>query len=168
MIRALTDAWIQRQPGAASEACAQSVRALQKITTSYRPSGLRVLIVEDNPVNQRVASRLLERLGTRADVAGNGREALAMTQELPYDVVFMDCQMPEMDGYEAARRIREMEGPNRNVQIIALTADVLEGSRERCLAAGMNGFIAKPTKLSDFIAVLGDRLVQAPEEFAVS
>jgi CheY-like chemotaxis protein len=126
------------------------------------------LVVEDNPVNPRVALRLLERLGTRADVAGNGREALAMLGKFPYDVVFMDCQMPEMDGYEATERLRCTEGSNRNVRIIALTADALAGSRDRCLAAGMNAFIAKPTRLTDFVAALGDKLVQVTEESLVS
>ena len=91
--------------------------------------------------------RMLERLGLRADVAGNGRQAVEMVQFNPYDVIFMDCQMPEMDGYEASAEIRRRGGQNPLVTIIAMTADVLKGNRERCIAAGMNSFISKPVKL---------------------
>jgi CheY-like chemotaxis protein len=87
-------------------------------------------------------------------VAGNGREALGKMLLVPYDVIFMDCQMPEMDGYEAAAEIRRREGQNPRVTIIAMTADVLKGSRERCVKAGMNTFISKPVKLQDLIKAL--------------
>ena len=101
---------------------------------------------------------MLERLGLRADVAGNGREALEMALLAPYDVIFMDSQMPEMDGYESAAEIRRREGPNQRVTIIAMTADVLKGSRERCLEAGMNSFISKPVKLDDVIKALQQKI----------
>jgi signal transduction histidine kinase/CheY-like chemotaxis protein len=130
----------------------------QSVAGRFAESSLRVLVVEDNAVNQRVAIRMLERLGLSADVAGNGREALAMALLAPYDVIFMDCQMPEMDGYESAAEIRRREGPNQRVTIIAMTADVLKGSRERCLEAGMNSFISKPVKLDDLIKALQQKI----------
>ncbi len=115
---------------------------------------VRVLIAEDNAVNQRVACRMLERLGIRADVAGNGREALGMMDLQPYDLVFMDCQMPEMDGYEAAQEIRRREGSERRVALVAMTAEAMSGSRECCIEAGMDDYIAKPIKLEDVMAAI--------------
>jgi PAS domain S-box-containing protein len=109
---------------------------------------IRALIVEDNMVNQVVAKRMLERLGVRSDVASNGREALEMLAVLPYDMVFMDCQMPEMNGYEATAAIRKIEGPNRGLTVIAMTAEALASSREECLSAGMDDYIIKPVKFS--------------------
>jgi signal transduction histidine kinase/ActR/RegA family two-component response regulator len=109
----------------------------------------RVLVVDDNAVNQRVAVRMLERLGLRIDVAGNGLEAVRMLRELPYDAVFMDCQMPEMDGYAATREIRRTEKPGQHMAIIAMTAEALAGAREHCLSAGMDDYISKPVKLDD-------------------
>jgi signal transduction histidine kinase/CheY-like chemotaxis protein len=94
-------------------------------------AGLRVLVADDNVVNQRVAVRMLEKFGLRADVAGNGKEAIRMMRALPYDAVFMDCQMPEIDGYEATREIRRTETPGQHVVIIAMTAEALSGARER-------------------------------------
>jgi CheY-like chemotaxis protein len=113
-----------------------------------------VLVAEDNVVNQKVAVRMLERLGLRADVAANGREAVRMFELLPYDLVFMDCQMPEMDGYEAAQEIRRREGPGRRVPIIAMTADAMAGCREQCLGAGMDDFIAKPVAMEALFEAL--------------
>jgi len=107
---------------------------------------VRVLVAEDNIVNQMVAVRMLEKLGMRPDLAADGREAIEMFRLLPYDLIFMDCQMPEMDGYEAARAIRGREGAGPHVPIVAMTADVLAGCREQCLAAGMNDHIGKPIK----------------------
>ena len=115
---------------------------------------IRVLVAEDNVVNQKVAIRMLERLGLRADVAANGLETVRMFETLPYDLVFMDCQMPEMDGYEATRRIRRRQEPGRQVAIIAMTADAMEGCREQCLAAGMDDFIAKPVAMKALFEAL--------------
>ena len=115
---------------------------------------LRVLVAEDNVVNQKVAILMLKTLEFRVDVAANGIETLEMFELLPYDVIFMDCQMPEMNGYEAALEIRRREGGRRHVTIIAMTAEVIEGSRERCIAAGMDGYISKPVNMNAIVAVL--------------
>ena len=104
----------------------------------------RVLLAEDNVVNQKVAQRMLEGFDCRVDIAADGREALTMLRRFPYDIVFMDCQMPEMDGFEATREIRAQAGPAADIPIVALTANALSGDRERCLEAGMNDHVAKP------------------------
>ena len=106
----------------------------------------RILLVEDNLVNQKVAQRLLERQGHRVDLAGNGVEALAALREQAYDLVLMDCQMPEMDGFEATRRLRDPALGLRNpaIPVIALTANAMQGDRERCIEAGMSDYLAKP------------------------
>jgi signal transduction histidine kinase/DNA-binding response OmpR family regulator len=114
----------------------------------------RVLVVEDNTVNQMVAARLLEKLGCRVDVAANGREAVEMTGLLPYDAIFMDCQMPEMDGFEATREIRRREGSSIHRLIIAMTANAMQGDRERCLNAGMDDYVSKPMRKADLIKAL--------------
>ncbi|MEO8945594.1 MAG: response regulator [Gemmatimonadaceae bacterium] len=110
----------------------------------------RVLVAEDNPVNQRVASHMLNKLGYRCDIASNGLEAVEMLAQLPYDLVLMDCQMPELDGYSATRAIRERENSgSRHTPIIAMTANAMREDRARCLDAGMDGFIPKPIALEE-------------------
>ncbi len=109
-----------------------------------RLSSARILLVEDNSVNQKVASRILERLGYRCDVAGNGQEGLDAVRDRPYDLVLMDCQMPVLDGYQATRRIRELSEPVCRVPVIAMTAEALQGDRERCIEAGMDDYLSKP------------------------
>ena len=113
---------------------------------------VRILVAEDNQVNQMVACGQLRKLGYAADVAANGLEALECVRRIPYDVIFMDCQMPELDGYEASRQIRQAEqglSPGRQpVHIIAMTANAVLGDREKCLDAGMDDYISKPVRLA--------------------
>jgi CheY-like chemotaxis protein len=117
-------------------------------------SRVRILVVEDNAINQKVAVHLLSRLGYLSHVAGHGAEALEMVQKYPYDLVLMDCQMPVMDGFEAARAIRAAGEPFMCVPIVALTASVLPGQRAKCLAAGMNDYLAKPVRKEALDAIL--------------
>ena len=110
------------------------------------PGTLRVLVVDDNSVNQKVAARMLTRLGCRVDLAANGREALDLVRQVGYDVVFMDCMMPEMDGYESTAAIRQLPSEASRTPIIAMTANAMQGDRERCLAAGMDDYLSKPVQ----------------------
>ncbi|MCP3964708.1 MAG: response regulator [bacterium] len=116
-------------------------------------AGHRILVTEDNPINQLIARKHLELLGYNVDVADNGVEALEAIARNSYDLVLMDCQMPELDGYEATRRLRRQLG-GRRLPVVALTAHVLHGDRERCLAAGMNDYLAKPFHQDNLCAVL--------------
>ena len=113
-----------------------------------------VLVVEDNHVNQLVAVGILEYLGYTTEVAGNGLEALASHTRTPFAAMLMDCQMPEMDGYAATREIRRLEGRGPRIPIIAMTAGVAEGERDRCQAAGMDDYISKPVDPQQLAAAL--------------
>ncbi len=115
---------------------------------------LKILLAEDNAVNQKLAIRLLAQMGYDADIAGNGLEAIAALERTPYDVILMDVQMPELDGLGATRRIRSGVGDRRDVRIVAMTANALAGDREACLEAGMNDYVSKPIRPAELAAAL--------------
>lgn len=123
----------------------------------------RVLLVEDNHINQKVAQCMLLAMGVTVDIANNGLEALASLQRMTYSLVLMDCQMPEMDGWTATRRIREMEAHRPDgrpaLPIIALTANALKGDKERCLEAGMTDYLAKPVSKAALAKALQQHLL---------
>lgn len=137
-----------------------SPRLITRHTLAEHAAHQRILVVEDNTVNQKLAVRMLEKLGYRPDLVENGREALAALEAGTYDAVLMDCQMPVMDGFEATAAIRNNEAagkkyvPVGHLPIIAVTANAMQGDRERCLAAGMDAYLAKPIKLDDIRATL--------------
>jgi CheY-like chemotaxis protein/HPt (histidine-containing phosphotransfer) domain-containing protein len=126
------------------------------ITPIRRYFSGRVLVAEDNAVNQRLTAAQLARQGLHADIVGNGSEALAAIAQLPYDLVLMDCQMPEMDGYQATREIRarEAQSGQRRLPVVAMTANAMSGDRDLCLAAGMDDYLAKPVRMESLIDVL--------------
>jgi CheY-like chemotaxis protein/HPt (histidine-containing phosphotransfer) domain-containing protein len=115
---------------------------------------MRILVVEDHVVNMKVALHQLQKLGYVADSAGNGIEALEAMLKHPYDLVLMDCQMPAMDGYEATRQLRRVQGARRHTWVVALTAHSLEGDRAKCIAAGMDDYLSKPMRTEDLRGAL--------------
>jgi CheY-like chemotaxis protein len=116
---------------------------------------LRILVAEDNQVNQKLALRILEQMGYRADIASNGLEAIESIERQPYDVILMDVQMPEMDGLDATRQIRKLAKATQP-HIIAMTANAMEGDREMCLEAGMDDYISKPIRIHELVEALGN------------
>jgi len=131
------------------------------------PSGLHVLLAEDNPVNQEIARRQLQRLGVEVDVAADGAAAVEAVARGGYDLVLMDCQMPVMSGYDATGEIRRREaGTGRHVPVIAMTANAMAGDREECLRAGMDDYIAKPVKIDALRTAIGRWAAEAPPRAA--
>jgi CheY-like chemotaxis protein len=134
-----------------------------------RPT-LKILVAEDNVVNQKVALHQLQKLGYSADAVANGQEVLQALEQIHYEIVLMDCQMPELDGYETTRIIRSKESkaptPIRPIYVIAMTANALTGDREQCMASGMNDYIAKPVRMDELEGALSRGLnqINAPEQ----
>ena len=138
-----------------------AANVLRPVAQKRRPRrSFRILLVEDNPVNQMVASKQLELLGYQADTADDGLQALEALEANDYDLVLMDCQMPELDGYEATRRIRQRESDKKHTPIVAMTAHAVKGDREKCLATGMDDYLAKPFLEGDLETML-DRWLYA-------
>jgi CheY-like chemotaxis protein len=128
-------------------------KSKQKLNEDFaRQYPLNILIAEDNPINQKLSTRVLNKLGYQADVAPNGKEAVEAFIKMKYDLILMDVQMPEMDGLEATKKIRELSG--KQPLIIAMTANAMQGDREMCLQAGMNDYISKPINLDDLVSML--------------
>jgi CheY-like chemotaxis protein len=126
-----------------------SLSAMQEFFTEKKEQGFRILLVEDNVVNQRVIIRIIEtKLGLQAEAVDSGKQAVERLAQEDYDLILMDCQMPEMDGFEATRAIRDPNSSVRDhlVPIIALTANVMKGDREKCIAVGMNDYVSKPIR----------------------
>jgi two-component system, sensor histidine kinase and response regulator len=119
---------------------------------SYSDGAVRILMAEDNAINQRVGRLILQRAGFNIDVVGDGSEAVEAHRTKPYDVILMDCQMPIMDGFEASRAIRQLEQPQPI--IVAVTANALLGEREKCLAAGMNDYLSKPFQADQLVSLV--------------
>jgi PAS domain S-box-containing protein len=158
----------------------RDIAAIAPADAKMRPSGLqieaghsghslqprRVLIAEDNAVNRFIATAQMKKLGYAADSVSNGLEALEAFRRIPYDIILMDCQMPELDGYETARRLRNEEG--HYPYIIAMTANAMQGDRELCLAAGMDNYISKPMRVAELKAALAEATSLAGQAIVVA
>jgi len=136
------------------------------ISEDHKPH-IRILLAEDNTINQKIALRILEKkLGYHADVVTNGREAVESLEKFDYDLVLMDCQMPEMDGYDATRRIRDKNSSVRNhrIPVIAMTANAMKGDREKCLEAGMDDYVTKPVDFKKLSDAIGKHLIDVGKQ----
>jgi CheY-like chemotaxis protein len=142
-------------PGANGRATRPPMLAL-KSDEGARQQPLRIIVAEDNVVNQKLLQHLLKRLKFEAEFVANGSECLKLLRQGTYDIILMDCQMPEMDGYEATQRIRAGEGGDghRSIRIIALTAHAMAGDREKCIAAGMDDYLTKPIQPAQLVTAL--------------
>ena len=147
--------------GSSANAKGQGIITQHSIKEASRQR-VKILLVEDNIINQKVATRMLESLGYRCDIANNGREAFEAVQKAEYGLIFMDCHMPEMDGFEATRAIRKFEGERRYTPIVALTASVLRADHEQCLDAGMDDVLTKPIHTGPLEKALSEFLSEDP------
>lgn len=128
----------------------------------FENTDIKILLVEDNLINRRIASAMLAKAGLSCEVANDGVEALKKYEEHDWDIIFMDCQMPRMDGFEASREIRRREkGHDRHDTIIALTANALAGDKERCFEAGMDAYLSKPLDKAKFYTMIRKYSVEA-------
>jgi CheY-like chemotaxis protein len=152
LYNALINVFVAKQPSIKREAPKEIKSEFDASLGERLP--LHILIAEDNVVNQKLAMRLLQRMGYRADLAGNGLEVIAALKRQTYDVVLMDMQMPEMDGLDATRLIRREFQEKNQPRIIAMTANAMQGDREACLAAGMDDYVSKPIQVKDLQAAL--------------
>jgi len=148
-LKTLAQEWskkLEGVPAARPQPERWAAKAKSELARKFQRREIRILVADDNVVNQKVAYHILTALGLQADIAANGREAVKMCGITPYDLILMDCQMPDMDGYAACREIRNHERSGQHTSIVAMTAEAMSGARERCLEAGMDDYIAKPVK----------------------
>jgi CheY-like chemotaxis protein len=152
LLDVLRSAWRGSQPSVTDEPIPDEdgTAKLPALEESADERGqIRVLVAEDNAVNRLLVTRMFTKLGYRIDLAANGREAVEMATRLHYDIIFMDCFMPELDGYGASRALRQLEQGDRRVPIVALTANAMADDRAKCLAAGMDDYLSKPVGLEE-------------------
>ncbi|MFN2475385.1 MAG: PAS domain S-box protein [Chthoniobacterales bacterium] len=153
--------WFTVKLAKSSNATGAAVQT-ERAQAMARIAGQRILIAEDNVVNQRVVAHQLRRLGYAADTVADGKEALEALSRIPYDIILMDCHMPELDGYETTKRIRATHGGGHQPYIIAITANAMQGDKDFCLAAGMDGYVSKPVRSAELQAALEKRML-APQ-----
>ncbi|OQA74865.1 MAG: Signal transduction histidine-protein kinase BarA [Lentisphaerae bacterium ADurb.Bin242] len=153
----------EKEPGCAEASPCRDSSAIAGLVAALSQKGGRILLVEDIVTNQIVAMAMLKKFGLQVDAVSNGREALFALEKADYDLILMDLQMPEMDGYETTRQIRSPRSPVRNPQIpvIAMTAHVMQSDRDRCLDVGMNDFLSKPILIPVLAKILGKWLLSA-------